>query len=107
MTDFIDFDQVDLETLFSDRAVRQLLLIADKKPLWTIQEMVDNLSEIPGEQALTYKQARTILSRLLLSTQSHRLLRISRMQDLSQAADPKEFLKDDPPELTLYYKYMP
>lgn len=83
MTGLIDFGTVDIELLLSDRSVQELLEIVDKHPMWKIGQMVDNFSNMPGEHKLTYDEAKTILSRLDLSTQSLRLSNISRVRKMS------------------------
>ncbi len=83
MLGFIDFERVEIEILFSGRSVQDFLKIVDEHPMWKIGQVVDKLLSNPGEHKLTYDEAKTILSRLDLSTQSLRLSNISRVGKMS------------------------
>lgn len=72
MSGSIDYNNVDIEALLSDQCVRQFLRIVDEHPMWTINEMVDSLSNNQDVKELSYEDAEVILIRLGFSTQGVR-----------------------------------
>lgn len=81
MPDSIDYGKVDIEILFSDPSVTEFLKIADEHPMWKVRQMVESLSNIPGVHTLTYEEAKIVLNRLGLSTQSSRIAQISKVRE--------------------------
>lgn len=108
MSGFVDFDKVDIEVLLSDRSVQDFLKVVDEHPMWKIGQMVDKLSSIPGEHKLTYDEAKTILNRLDLSTQSLRLSNISKARKLSpgyeRAVEQLPVTKPDTQDIIAKYR---
>lgn len=81
MPDIIDYGRVDIEILLKDPSVQDFLKIADEHPMWKVREMVGSLSDIQGRHTLTYEEAKIVLNRLELSTQSLRIAYLSKVRE--------------------------
>jgi cellulose synthase/poly-beta-1,6-N-acetylglucosamine synthase-like glycosyltransferase len=79
MSQMIDLETADLETLLSDPMVKQLLSLVRRYPQWTISQLVGHLQtrrfnpkSRKKREVLSYKQASIILQRLNLATPMQR-----------------------------------
>lgn len=108
MSESADFNKVDISILLSDRTVQQLLEIAEEHPDWPIKEMVyAHPKNTGGKQLLTYEQARIILKRLLLSTQTRRLLHQTKIKEYEEADKlyKKKLISRTIPDLISYIEH--
>jgi len=82
MPDSVDFNQAEITQVLRDGRVRRFLKVVEEHPLWNISQMVDETEAVAGTEALSNEEARIVLHRVGLSSQSARMSNFSRVQEL-------------------------